>query len=65
MVAKKSCEVRLEQYAELRRNKVEVRNGFLRGKLLADVLEADLLEVGFAQPKTKKNAEKGEKRKVG
>lgn len=51
--AQKSREIRVEEYAELRRNKVEVRNGFLRGKLLADVLEADLLEVGFAAEETK------------
>lgn len=51
--AQKSREIRVEEYAELRRNKVEVRNGFLRGKLLADVLEADLLEVGFATDETK------------
>ena len=51
--AEKSREIRVEEYAELRRNKVEVRNGFLRGKLLADVLEADLLEVGFATDETK------------
>lgn len=60
-----SKELRVEGYADLRRNKVEVRSGHLRGKLLADVLEADLLEVGFASDtKTKKKAEKA-KRKVG
>ena len=63
--AQKSREIRVEQYAELRRNKVEVRNGFLRGKLLADVLEADLLEVGFAPDKKKNAAHKGKERKVG
>ena len=63
--AQKSRAVRIEEYAELRKNKVEVRSGHLRGKLLADVLEADLLEVGFASDtKTKKKAEKA-KRKVG
>lgn len=63
--AQKSRAVRIEEYAELRRNKVEVRNGHLRGQLLADVLEADLLEVGFApDTNTKKKAERA-KRKVG
>ena len=63
--AQKSRAVRIEEYAELRKNKVEVRSGHLRGKLLADVLEADLLEVGFApDTKTKKKAERA-KRKVG
>ena len=60
-----SRELRIEGYTTLRKNKVEVRNGHLRGQLLADVLEADLLEVGFApDTKTKKKAERA-KRKVG
>ncbi|MBQ8356212.1 MAG: PcfJ domain-containing protein [Clostridia bacterium] len=58
-----SREKRIEGLAELRQNKTVVRNGHLQGKLLADVLEADLLEVGFA-PETKKKAERA-KRKVG
>ena len=60
-----SRELRIEGYTTLRKNKVEVRNGHLRGQLLADVLEADLLEVGFApDTKTKKKATTA-KRKVG
>ena len=62
--AEKSREIRMEEYAELRRNKVEVRNGFLRGKLLADVLEADLLEVGFATDETKKIKSREGRRKA-
>lgn len=53
--AKDSRIKREEGFAELRQNKVVVRNGHLQGKLLADVLEADLLEVGFATDETKKN----------
>lgn len=51
--AERSREIRLAEYAELRQNKTIVHNGHLRGKLLADVLEADLLEVGFATDETK------------
>lgn len=47
--AAKSREVRLSEYAELRRTKIEVHTGHLRGKLLADVLEADLMDIGFAE----------------
>ncbi len=51
-----SKKLRNENFTELRKNKVEVRNGFLRGQLLADVLEADLLEVGaIVENKGKKN----------
>ena len=63
--AEKSRELRIEDYTTLRRNKVEVHNGFLRGQLLADVLEADLLEVGFAPQKAKKKTQKDTQRKVG
>ena len=48
-LSRQSQALRVQEFAELRQNKVEVRNGFLRGKLLADVLEADLLEIGFAK----------------
>ena len=63
--AQKSRAVRIEEYAELRKNKVEVRNGHLRGQLLADVLEADLLEVGFAPATNTKKKPERAKRKVG
>lgn len=46
--AARSREIRLAEYAELRKTKIEVRTGYLRGKLLADVLEADLMDIGFA-----------------
>ncbi len=51
--AKESRIKREEGFAELRRAKTVVHNGHLRGQLLADVLEADLLEIGFAEDKTK------------
>ena len=43
--AKVSRLCRLKEYQELRDKKVTVRNGLLAGKLLADVLEEDLMEV--------------------
>lgn len=58
-LAAKSRKLRDEEFRELRENKVTVRNGFLRGKFLADVLEADLLEVGFEPAETKKTKKKG------
>lgn len=42
--AERSREIRLEEYRELREKKETVRNGLLAGKLLVDVLEADLVE---------------------
>ena len=57
-LAAKSRKLRDEEFKELRENKVTVRNGYLRGKYLADVLEADLLDVGFEN--TKKKSKKGE-----
>ncbi|MBQ8357072.1 MAG: PcfJ domain-containing protein [Clostridia bacterium] len=62
--AEESRVKREEGFAELRQNKVIVRNGHLQGQLLADVLEADLLEVGFAQAETKKKAVKAKERKA-
>lgn len=44
-LAKASREARLTEYADLRARKEPIRNGILRGQLLADVLEADLMEV--------------------
>lgn len=43
-LAKASRETRLREYKELRDKKEPVRNGLLAGKLLVDVLEADLME---------------------
>lgn len=57
-LAAKSRKLRDEEFKELRENKVTVRNGYLRGKYLADVLEADLLDVGFDN--VKKKNKKGE-----
>ena len=42
--AARSREIRIEEYRELREKQETVRNGLLAGKLLADVLEADLVE---------------------
>ena len=53
LAAEESRIKREQGFAELRQNKTIVRNGHLQGQLLADVLEADLLEVGFAEDKTK------------
>ena len=58
-LAAKSRKLRDEEFRELRENKVTVRNGFLRGQFLADVLEADLLEVGFEPAETKKTKKRG------
>ena len=42
--AEKSKSIRLEEYKELREKRETVRGGLLAGKLLVDVLEADLVE---------------------
>ena len=42
--AEKSKSIRLEEYRELREKRETVRSGLLAGKLLVDVLEADLVE---------------------
>lgn len=60
-LAKKSKEQRELDMKDLHEKKVTVRTGYLTGKLLADVLEADLLEVAVEIPKEKKQKE----RKVG
>lgn len=57
-LAGKSRKLRNEEFRELRENRVTVRNGYLRGQYLADVLEADLLDIGFEVPITK--TKKGE-----
>ena len=44
-LARESGEMRIREYEELRKNGVRIRGGIFSGKLLADVLEADLLEV--------------------
>ena len=43
-LAKASREARLSEYADLRARKEPIRRGLLQGQLLADVLEADLME---------------------
>lgn len=59
-LAKKSREQREIDLQGLREEKKVVRTGYLTGQLLADVLEADLLEVTVEEPK-----QKNQKRKVG
>ena len=43
-LAQKSSRLRLEEFQELREKKARIWHGHLQGKLLADVLEADLME---------------------
>lgn len=43
-LAKASREARISEYADLRARKEPIRRGLLQGQLLADVLEADLME---------------------
>ena len=43
---------------DLHEKKVTVRTGYLTGQQLADVLEADLLEVAVEIPKEKKQKER-------
>lgn len=43
-LAERSRQTRIMEYAQLRAEKEKVRRGKLAGKLLADVLEADLIE---------------------
>ena len=43
-LAERSKQVRIQEYQELREKKETVWHGVLAGKLLADVLEADLIE---------------------
>ena len=43
-LAKKSKELRVEGFAQMRRDRVTINTGTLRGKLLVDVLMADLME---------------------
>ena len=42
--AARSRAIRIREYRELREKQETVRNGLLAGKLLVDVLEADLVE---------------------
>ena len=42
--AQKSGALRVQEFAELRKDQVKVRTGELAGKLLVDVLAADLME---------------------
>ncbi|SBV91162.1 conserved hypothetical protein [uncultured Eubacteriales bacterium] len=43
-MAEESRERRIQGYADIRTNGLRIQNGDLRGKLLADVLQADLME---------------------
>ncbi len=44
-LAKKSREIRIESYAEMRKKKVKINGGLFMGQYLADALEADLMEI--------------------
>lgn len=43
-LAEESRELRVQGYADIRANGLKIQNGDLRGELLADVLQADLME---------------------
>ena len=43
-LAKKSKELRIEGFAKMRRDRVTINTGILRGQLLVDILMADLME---------------------
>ena len=44
-LAKRSRETRIESYTSMRRKKVRINGGLFAGQYLADVLEADLMEI--------------------
>lgn len=44
-LANRSRQLRMESYAEMRKKKVKINGGLFQGKYLADVLEADLMEM--------------------
>ena len=44
-LAEKSREIRIESYAEMRKKRVKINGGLFAGQYLADVLEADLMEL--------------------
>ena len=46
-LAQMSAELRAEELMELRKKQSKIWHGSLRGKLLADILEADLMEAAF------------------
>ncbi len=54
-LADKSRQLREENFRELEQTKTVVRSGHLRGKLLADVLKADLLDISLEQNEAKTN----------
>ena len=51
-LAQTSARLRAEEFAELRRKQSKIWNGNLRGQLLADVLEADLMEAALCSETT-------------
>ncbi len=50
-LAKRSRETRIESYAAMRKKKVKINGGLFAGQFLADVLEADLMEIPDAEKK--------------
>ncbi|EOS72119.1 MAG: hypothetical protein HFG77_07600 [Hungatella sp.] len=48
-LAEKSREIRIESYAEMRKKRVKINGGLFAGQYLADVLEADLMELPDAE----------------
>lgn len=52
-LAKKSARLRAEELKELRKRKTKILHGYLAGKPLADVLEADLMEAALCMDEVK------------
>lgn len=64
-LARESSRLRAEEFKKLREEKAKIWHGSLRGKLLADVLEADLMEAARSMAAGDKIAEHGENWKQG
>ena len=56
-LAQVSARLRAEEFAELRRKKAKIWHGSLRGQLLADVLEADLMEAALCAEEVEDDSE--------
>ena len=56
-LAQVSTRLRTEEFAELREKQSKIWNGSLRGQLLVDVLEADLMEAALCAEETEDDSE--------
>ena len=63
LLAEESAKLRVEEFKQLRENGTKIWHGHLAGKLLADVLEADLMEAALcaASDSTEAKTEGGQK----